>query len=108
MQPQMVMEDLTDPRLKFWLRRVLRKVQSRWNPPVGFGITGSAMVQINFVVDRSGNIKNIRVGVSSGNTGLDEEGMRTLMRVKRLPPIPPNYRDKDELSIGFKLPYIGN
>ena len=108
MQPQMVMEDLTDPRLKFWLKRVLRKVQSHWNPPVGFGITGTAMVQINFIVERSGAIKGIRVGASSGNSGLDEEGKRTLMRVKRLPPIPPNYRDKDELSIGFKLPYIGN
>ncbi len=108
LQPRMVMEDLTDPRLKFWLRRVQRKIQSLWNPPRGFGVLGSAEVHINFTVERQGGVKNITVATSSGNSALDEEGKRTLMRVGSLPPIPPNYQDKDELAITFILPYIGD
>jgi hypothetical protein len=47
------------------------------------------------------------MGVSSGNSMLDGFALDVVERVGQLPPIPPNYREKEELSVKVVLPYTG-
>jgi len=107
MVPRMVMSELSDPRLRFWGKRVKKIIQTRWNPPGGISILGEPEVAVLFTVVRSGQIKNIRIGQSSGNTDLDGFAVNTVERVGNVPPIPPNNRDKDEFIIRYIFPYSG-
>ncbi len=106
--PKMVSAELSDPRLKFWGRRVLQKIQRQWNPPGGLGIVGGAIVRVTFTVLRSGEVEAIGVGTSSGHNKLDELGTNTMERVGKLPPIPPNYREKDQLTVTVEFHYSGH
>jgi TonB family protein len=52
-------------------------------------------------------MKNIKIGISSGNKNLDQIAVSTIMRVGHLPPIPPNYKDKDEIRLRVEFEYAG-
>lgn len=45
-------------------------------------------VQISFTMDRNGRVLNIRIVHSSGNTELDDEAIKTVLRAQPLLPIP--------------------
>ncbi len=106
--PRMLMAEMSDPRLKNWLRRVKKIIDTRWNPPGGIGIIGYKEASIDFKVNRSGVISDVAIGGSSGNNDLDDIALNTILRVGHLPSIPLNYRDKDILSIRFQFPYSGD
>jgi len=108
MVPRIVLNEKGDPRLQYWIRRVQKKIQNRWNPPGGIGIIGQSEVAVVFTVIRSGQITKIDVGKSSGNKDLDGFALNTIERIGNMPPIPGNYRDKEKLVIRFIFPYIGN
>ena len=108
MKPRMVMEDMTDPRLAMWIRMVSKIIQTHWHPPRGIGILGQAEVTIEFTVVRPGQIKNTGVGKTSGNGDLDNFALNTVERIGKLPPIPPNFREKNELDVQFVFHYTGD
>ncbi|MBF0432035.1 MAG: TonB family protein [Fibrobacteria bacterium] len=105
--PKMVIKEMGDPRLRMWCRRVQKIIETRWNPPRGIGILGTSAVSIDFKVIRSGAIVTSSVGKSSGNKDLDGFALNTIERVGKLPPIPPNFREKDELDVNFLFHYQG-
>ncbi len=105
--PKMVMKEIGDPRLRLWCRRVQKIIQTRWHPPRGIGIFGQAAVAVDFTVLKSGQINNPGIGKTSGNRDLDGFAVNTIERVGKLPPFPPNYREKDELSVQFIFHYAG-
>lgn len=106
-EPQMQMAEMGDPRLSFWVRRVRKIMETRWNPPGGLGIVSRAEVKILFTINRGGQISNPSVSQTSGNSDLDQFALQTVQRVGSLPPIPPNFQDKEELSISFTFSYSG-
>jgi TonB family protein len=107
MTPKMVMQEQGDPRLSFWIKRVQKKFQTHWNPPGGINLKEGAELSIVFTVTRDGSITNSQMSVSSGNSMLDGFALDVVERVGRLPRIPPNYREKEELSVKVVLPYTG-
>lgn len=104
---QMYMAESADPRLAFWIKRVKKIMESRWNPPRGLGILGVVEIKIAFSVNREGQILKPRISASSGNRDLDNFALETVVRVAKLPPIPPNFTEKDELDIAFSFAYAG-
>ncbi len=106
--PKMVMQESGDPRLRFWAARVVRIFKREWNPPRGFGIFGLTEIKIDFTVERSGKIRSPRIASSSGNGDLDQVAQNVVERVGKLPPIPPNYREKDRLTLGMIFKYQGD
>jgi len=97
----------SDPRLAFWAGRVKKLVESRWNPPTGIDVSGTAKTVIGFQVERSGKIVEVEVMQSSGNTLLDDLAKRTILRLERVPLIPENFPG-DLLKVSYEFIYNGD
>jgi len=106
-EPLLQMAELGDPRLSFWIKRVKQKMVSYWNPPGGLPVSGTLEVKVFFVVNRAGKILEPAVQTSSQNRQLDQFALESVQRVETLPPIPPHYKDKDELGVVFTFSYTG-
>jgi TonB family protein len=97
----------SDPRLAFWAGRVKKLVESRWNPPTGIDVSGTAKTVISFQVERSGKIVEVDVMQSSGNTLLDDLAKRTILRLEKVPMIPENFPG-DLLKVSYEFIYNGD
>ncbi len=103
-QPKVELQNVDDTRLSFWARRVKKSAELLWNPPTGIDILANVMVVVHFKAHRNGNVENIRIGKSSGNSVLDNIAVQTITRMGSVPPIPPNFPD-DEIEVGIEFPY---
>lgn len=97
----------SNPMLAMWAGRVKRLVESRWNPPQGIDIPGTAKTVVSFEVERSGTINAVEITSGSGNTLLDDMAKRTILRLEKVPPIPPNFTG-DLLKVSYEFIYSGN
>ena len=104
LEPKQVLHVDSDPRLRFWTRNMKRKVELLWNPPSGIDIFEPTKVRVSFVVLRDGTIEQIQISEPSGTKVLDEVALRTIQRVGKAIPIPPNY-PKDRLKVGYEFVY---
>ncbi len=104
MQPEVVMRNVADPRLAMWASRIKKRAETLWNPPSGIDILGSAKAVIAFTVRREGSIENPRVLESTGNPTLDQIALQTIIRMDRVPPIPPHFPE-DLIEVGIEFVY---
>ncbi|NET23570.1 MAG: energy transducer TonB [Okeania sp. SIO1H5] len=101
--PKLLIENESDPRLRFWIKRVEKRVNGLWNQG-RVGTLEPIVVTVMFTVARNGQVSDISISSSSGNSVADSEALRAIRRVERLPPIPPNY-PADQLRLGYEFEY---
>ena len=74
-------------------------VDRNWDPPVAWGNKPKTAI-ISFVIDRSGNITDIKVETSSGVEIYDQKAELALEKIRRLPP-PPAGQDALKVLYSF-------
>jgi TonB family protein len=94
----------SNPQLAFWAGRIKQLVERHWNPPIGIDVAGKAKTVISFQVERSGKISDVEITLSSGNKLLDDLARNTLLRLEKVPPIPPNFPG-DILKVSYEFIY---
>ena len=68
-----------------YLSRMVSLVGTHWfRPQTG----GDALVVVNFVIDRDGNIRDARIEKSSGSSLFDRAALRSVVEASPLPPLP--------------------
>lgn len=83
-----------------YLGRVKGVIDRFWRPPLGLPVSSGTKVIYKFVILKNGQITNIKMSKSSGNTQLDELGKRALQKSK-LPPLPPQMGQQWSVEYGF-------
>lgn len=79
--------------------------QFRRYPPDARKAGQAGVARVHFVMDRSGDVLEAWIELSSGSTSLDEEAVAAVMRAKPLPAPPANWPSSFAVSlpIGFSL-----
>lgn len=75
-----------------YMRLVDWKVQCNWVLP-GNPAASEAVVRVSFRVLRTGEVKNIEIDKSSGNTELDASALQAIQRSTPFPPLPNLFTD---------------
>lgn len=93
----------TDANFKYsyYLSTIISRIGENWKNPYR-GEKISAVV--HFFITRDGRIKEVKVYKSSGNYLFDQSVTRAVNRTKKLPPLPPEYREK-RLGVFFEFAY---
>ncbi|HVT05670.1 MAG TPA: TonB family protein [Thermoanaerobaculia bacterium] len=68
-----------------YLSRMVSLVGTHWFRPQ---TRGDALVVVNFVIDRDGNIRDARIEKSSGSSLFDRAALRSVVEASPLPPLP--------------------
>jgi len=79
---------------------------ARWDQPLSLAQSGGNLATAILIkIDRNGNIANVKVTKSSGNSMLDESAMTAARRVSQVDPLPKGLGDANgyEVLIEFKL-----
>lgn len=82
-------------------------VQAAWSsmahlnnlPPETADLTGKYEVQVSVTVRRDGTVTASNLLKSSGQEALDSNAVRLVMRVSPLPPLPPDMRDREHVTL---------
>ena len=72
---------------KDYIAEMTAAIQRVWQPNQG----ASGQNVVEFTIDRSGALSNIKVLTPSGNPNLDLASMRAMTILGRLPPLPDQY-----------------
>lgn len=72
-------------------------------PPAGRRDRLQGVVQLLFVMQRDGTVRDVWVTTSSGHAILDNEAVATIRRAQPLPPIPPQLPDRLRIGIPVEL-----
>jgi protein TonB len=71
-----------------YIDRMISLVGTKWyRPPV----KGEALVQVYFVIERNGKVRDWKVEKSSGNPTFDRAALRSVIESSPLPPLPLGY-----------------
>jgi TonB family protein len=81
---------MMDPQLQAYLDRLVRLIYQNFNPPSGTEITKGTKSSVQFQISRSGEIDEIILRSSSGNTIWDRLAMRAV-QITKPPPLPPSF-----------------
>jgi TonB family protein len=74
----------------YYLNVILTRINDNWmNPYVGSGKTFSATVV--FVIERDGNVRDVKLEKKSGDAAYDAACERALLVTDKLPPLPPEF-----------------
>lgn len=77
-----------------WYRASLSAaIHGRWRPPVLDGVEQVLEVRVAVDILADGNIRNLRVEVSSGVPSLDRSALRAVSDAAPLPPLPRSWRE---------------
>ncbi|MEN9271008.1 MAG: energy transducer TonB, partial [Thermostichales cyanobacterium HHBFW_bins_127] len=80
-----------------YLARLQRRVERNWIP----GQTGQSLrTVVIFSIGRNGELRNLRLGRSSGNSLTDEAALNAIQRSAPFEPLPSGY-DGDSVQINF-------
>jgi TonB family protein len=77
------------------------KIQQNW-VPVGPGASPEAVAVIRFRVLRSGQVRDLELETSSGNTSLDASALRAVRQSLPLPPFP-NLLTEPSLDLRYRF-----
>lgn len=95
----------TDPALAYYFVLIQDKITSNWMPPKMSPGT-MAGVSVSLRILRSGQIRNLAVGLSSGDRLLDDSAVRAISLSSPLPPLPPLYK-AEALSLELRFTFVG-
>lgn len=95
----------TDPALAYYFVLIQDKITGNWTPPkMSPGTTASVMLSLRIL--RSGQVRNLAVGSSSGDRLLDDSAVRAVNLSSPLPPLPPLYK-AEALSLELRFTFVG-
>lgn len=95
----------TDPALAYYFVLIQDKITSNWMPPKMSPGT-MAGVSVSLRILRSGQIRDLAVGLSSGDRLLDDSAVRAISLSSPLPPLPPLYK-AETLSLELRFTFMG-
>ncbi|MBI2883925.1 MAG: TonB family protein [Candidatus Methylomirabilis oxyfera] len=95
----------TDPALAYYFVLIQDKITSNWMPPKMSPGT-MAGVSVSMRILRSGQIRDLAVGLSSGDRLLDDSAVRAVSLSSPLPPLPPLYK-AETLSLELRFTFVG-
>jgi len=81
---------MMDPQLQAYLDRLVRLIYQNFNPPSGTEITKGTKSSVQFQISRNGEIDEVFLRSSSGNSIWDRLAMRAV-QITKPPPLPPSY-----------------
>ncbi len=81
-----------DPRLANYRVLLEYKISSTWIPPRVR--TGHSPPVVSFKIMRNGQVKDVRLEISSGNRGMDDSALRAIHLAKPFPPLPALFQDE--------------
>ena len=77
-----------------WYRdSVTAALYGNWSRPLVEGLTAPVEVRVVFEIERSGQVRGLRVDLSSGVQVLDRSAMRAVQDAAPLPPLPRGFSD---------------
>lgn len=95
----------TDPALAYYFVLIQDKITSNWTPPkMSPGTTASVSVSLRIL--RSGQVRGLTVGSSSGDRLLDDSAIRAVSLSSPLPPLPPLYK-AETLALDLRFTFVG-
>lgn len=97
------MQELKSELLRSWITRVQKTVEGRWSPPEGRG-SANLSATTEFEVTRHGSLLNPRLLEASLDTRFNQEALKMLKALKRVPPLPAGYPD-DTVTVKYKFLY---
>jgi len=95
----------TDPALAYYFVLIQDKITGNWMPPKMSPGT-AAGVSVSLRILRSGQVRNLAVGSSSGDRLLDDSAVRAVSLSSPLPPLPPLYK-AEMLSLELRFTLVG-
>ncbi|MDE2180589.1 MAG: TonB family protein [candidate division NC10 bacterium] len=100
-----VMVGNTDPALAYYFVLIQDKITGNWTPPkMSPGMTASVTLSLRIL--RSGQVRNLIVGSSSGDRLLDDSALRAVSLSSPLPPLPPLYK-AEAVSLELRFTFVG-
>jgi TonB family protein len=81
---------MMDPQLQAYLDRLVRLIYQNFNPPSGTEIAKGTKSSVQFQISRSGEIDEVILRSSSGNTIWDRLAIRAV-QITKPPPLPPSF-----------------
>jgi TonB family protein len=95
----------TDPALAYYFVLIQDKITSSWTPPkMSPGTTASVSLALRIL--RSGQVRDLIVGSSSGDRLLDDTAVRAVALASPLPPLPPLFK-AESLSLELRFTFVG-
>ena len=95
----------TDPALAYYFVLIQDKITGNWTPPkMSPGTTASVSLSLRIL--RSGQVRGLAVGSSSGDRLLDDSAVRAVSLSSPLPPLPPLYK-AEALSLELRFTFVG-
>ncbi|MCL1966642.1 MAG: TonB C-terminal domain-containing protein [Fibromonadales bacterium] len=83
-----------DPQLQAYLDRLVRLIYQNFNPPSGTEIAKGTKSSVHFKISKNGEIDEVFLRSSSGNSIWDRLAMRAV-QITKPPPLPPSYTAED-------------
>lgn len=100
-----VMVGNTDPALAYYFVLIQDKITGNWTPPkMSPGTTASVSLSLRIL--RSGQVRDLAVGSSSGDRLLDDSAVRAVGLSSPLPPLPPLFK-AETLSLELRFTFVG-
>jgi len=81
---------MMDPQLQAYLDRLVRLIYQNFNPPSGTEIAKGTKSSVQFQISKNGEITEIFLRSSSGNSIWDRLAMRAV-QITKPPPLPPSF-----------------
>jgi len=90
-----------DWQMKAYIATLIQLIYQNFNPPAGTEISKGTKSTVQFQIARNGEIDEVILRSSSGNTIWDRLAVRAV-QITKLPPIPPSYT-KEKLNCNFNF-----
>jgi len=81
---------IMDPQLQAYLDRLVRLIYQNFNPPSGTEIARGTKSSVQFQISKNGEIDEVVLRSSSGNSIWDRLAIRAV-QITKPPPLPPSY-----------------
>jgi len=92
--------DMPSFRYDYYLGLIKSKVDNRWNQPVAHNKTRKALIE--FTISRKGDVSNVKVADSSGDSYFDQTALRAVTLSTPFPPLPRGFKG-DSLRVHYRF-----
>ena len=83
--------DITNFKYDYYLDIIRNRINNKWNQPIEYNQVREALIE--FTINRTGKIDNIRISESSGDKYFDQTALRAVSLSNPFPPLPRGYKD---------------
>jgi len=81
---------IMDPQMEAYLKTIMRLIYQNFNPPAGTEISRGTQSSVKFQIGRNGEISEVTLRSSSGNSIWDRLAVRAV-QITKPPPLPPSF-----------------